>query len=96
MKSPNVSELKSHLSSYLAAVQRGEEILVRDRNRPIARIIPLTSPGNDEAEEAALVAAGVMTLPRADKLPASFFSIKGASLSEAGVVRVIRNERDED
>src|SRR3989441_119748 len=36
LKTANISELKSRLSSYLADVQRGEEIIVRDRNRPRA------------------------------------------------------------
>ncbi len=96
MKSASVSELKSRLSSYLAEVQRGEQIIVRDRNRPIARIVPLTSPGNDEAEEAALVAAGVLTLPASEKLPTSFWAGKTSGVSERRAVRAVRSERDED
>ncbi|GMU57360.1 MAG: hypothetical protein AMXMBFR33_65060 [Candidatus Xenobia bacterium] len=36
----SVAELKSRLSAYLAHVKEGEEILVTDRGRPVARIIP--------------------------------------------------------
>ena len=40
MKDPNVSELKAHLSSYLARVRKGETVVVNDRSMPIARIVP--------------------------------------------------------
>ena len=96
MKTANVSQLKSRLSSYLDAVQEGEEIVVRDRDRPIARIVPLTVRGGDDFEEAALVASGVMTLPQADELPPSFWRIKAGRVSQKRAVRVVREERDED
>ena len=96
MKTANVSQLKSRLSSYLDAVQQGEEIIVRDRNRPIARIIPLTTGGGDEFEEAALVASGVITLPQTEQLPPSFWRIKLGSISAKRATRAVRDERDED
>ncbi|MBM4266806.1 MAG: hypothetical protein FJ144_09365 [Deltaproteobacteria bacterium] len=40
MSSVNVSELKNRLSHYLRLVRRGETVLVRDRDRVIARIEP--------------------------------------------------------
>jgi prevent-host-death family protein len=39
MKRVSVSELKSSLSAYLAAVRKGEEVLVTDRGRPVARLV---------------------------------------------------------
>jgi len=40
MKQVLISELKSHLSEHLRAVQAGQAILVMDRKTPIARIVP--------------------------------------------------------
>ena len=40
MKRAKVSELKAHLSSYLADVRSGATVLVCDRNTPIARLVP--------------------------------------------------------
>ena len=40
MKSVNVAELRNRLSHYLRLVRRGEPLLVRDRDRVIARIEP--------------------------------------------------------
>ncbi len=39
----SVREFKSHLSSYLARAQRGEEIVVTSHNRPVARVSGLTA-----------------------------------------------------
>lgn len=38
MKAITVSELKAHLSKYLRMAQRGERIVVKDRDAPIAEI----------------------------------------------------------
>jgi prevent-host-death family protein len=35
-----ITEIKSHLSAYLRSVRNGGEILVKDRETPIARIVP--------------------------------------------------------
>ena len=40
MKTVKIAELKNHLSEHLRAVEAGSEILVTDRDRPIARIVP--------------------------------------------------------
>lgn len=48
MKRVRIAELKDQLSRYLRAVERGEEIEVTDRDRPIARIVPI--PGGTEVE----------------------------------------------
>lgn len=40
MKAVKIAELKNGLSEHLRAVERGAEVVVSDRNRPIARIVP--------------------------------------------------------
>jgi antitoxin (DNA-binding transcriptional repressor) of toxin-antitoxin stability system len=45
MKSVRIAQLKDHLSGHLRAVEAGEEVLVLDRDRPIARIVPITTTG---------------------------------------------------
>lgn len=41
MKRVGVAELKDQLSKYLRAVEAGAEVEVTDRDRPIARIVPV-------------------------------------------------------
>jgi prevent-host-death family protein len=35
-----IAELKDQLSRYLRSVEQGQEVVVTDRGRPIARIVP--------------------------------------------------------
>jgi len=40
MKTAAVSKLKAGLSEYLARVKAGEEVIVTERGKPIAKIVP--------------------------------------------------------
>lgn len=50
-----IRELRAHLSRRLKRVAAGEEILVTDRGRPVARI----SPANERSKLEELIAAGL-------------------------------------
>src|SRR2546421_3022363 len=96
MRSVNVATLKNRLSHYLREVRRGEEILIRDRNVPIARIVPLSATETDaDAELMELAAAGLVRLPERD-WPGSFFSMPGPRISVKEAVAVGFAERDEE
>lgn len=41
MVTVGVAELKAKLSEYLARVRQGEEVVVTDRGRPVARLGPI-------------------------------------------------------
>jgi prevent-host-death family protein len=41
MKKAKIGELRDHLSRFLDHVREGGQVLVVDRNRPVARIVPL-------------------------------------------------------
>jgi prevent-host-death family protein len=45
-----IAELKAHLSEFLARVQQGEEIVVADRGRPVAHLVPAVWRSGDEAD----------------------------------------------
>jgi prevent-host-death family protein len=45
MKRVKIAELKDRLSEHLRAVEKGAEVEVTDRNRPIARIVPVPNAG---------------------------------------------------
>ncbi len=45
MSKVGVAELKAKLSEHLRSVKRGEELVVYDRNEPVARIIPFAPRG---------------------------------------------------
>jgi prevent-host-death family protein len=58
-----IRELKNHLSRYLDAVRAGDELVVTDRGRAIARVVPF---GDDRVLDR-LVAEGVVTPARREK-----------------------------
>ena len=95
MKTVSIAELKNNLSAYLEQVRNGEELIVKDRNRPVARLVPLTSGEDLDAEEEALVAAGLMRLPTKEKSD-DFLSLPAPQVATADIRAVIRAERDED
>jgi prevent-host-death family protein len=41
MAEAGIRELRDHLSHYLERVQAGEEVVVTDRGRAIARVLPI-------------------------------------------------------
>jgi len=93
MRSVNVAALKNRLSHYLREVRRGEEILIRDRNVPIARIVPLSD--DEDAELMELAALGLVRLPE-QPWPGSFFSMPGPRISVKEAVAAVLAERDEE
>src|SRR5438309_3988208 len=62
MKTVNIGKLKDNLSAYLQDVRNGEEVIVQDRKKPIARIVPIRSVDFTD-EELYLASIGVLKLP---------------------------------
>jgi prevent-host-death family protein len=62
MKTVNIGELKNQLSGYLQYVKNGEEIVIRDRSVPVARILPFRH-GAGWDQEGELVASGALKMP---------------------------------
>ena len=55
-----IREANRHLSRYIAAVERGEEVIITRRGRPVARLVPVTNnrklaPEQEAARERMLV-----------------------------------------
>ena len=94
MRAVNIADLKNNLSRYLNEVRGGAEVLGKDRNKPIARIVPLMAEDDDEAELMELIAAGSARLPRnVGPLPKAFWS---GPLPKASVdlIDLLREDRD--
>jgi prevent-host-death family protein len=105
MQSVNIADLKNNLSHYLRQVREGNEIVIRDRDRVIARIVPaapLTGYDEDLVELASLGKVRLPEIPlnRADiaeilkrKLPRLKTMGKPA---EKILKRIMDEERGED
>ncbi len=60
----SVAELKAKLSSFLARVRDGEDVVVTDRGKPVARLVPFQARTSEQAEVLQRLAReGVVRLP---------------------------------
>ena len=93
MRSANIADLRNRLTQYLREVRAGEEIVVRDRQRPIAKIVPF-SVDDEAADDAALVAAGLMRKGTGG-LPPSFWKTRRSRVSVRAAVAAVSADRNE-
>ena len=63
MQKAPIAILKARLSQYLAAVKAGEEVIVTERGRPIARLVPVGKEHAPEGRIALLIREGRMKPP---------------------------------
>ncbi len=93
MRSTNIADLRNHLTRYLKEVRAGEEIVIRDRQLPFAKIVPLAH--DDEAEDATLVASGLMR--RAERvLSGSFWRVHRPAIKREVAANAVSRDRDDD
>ena len=94
LKSVNIAELKNRLSVYLNEVRAGQEVLVRDRNTPIARIVPIANRPDQDDELRALAAQGKVRLAET-AMDDSFWDLPAPRVSADALRRALNSERDE-
>ena len=94
MKRASIAELKARLSEFVAAARRGEDVLITDRGRPVARLAPLRASDGEEDRIAALVRAGVLNPPRG-KLPRDFLTRALPTDPKGKLRKAVLDERSE-
>jgi prevent-host-death family protein len=94
VRSTNIADLRNRLTQYLQEVRAGAEIVVRDRQRPIAKIVPFTVD-DDEADDAALIAGGLMR-KGSGTLPPSFWKARRPRMTMRTAASAVRADRDGD
>jgi prevent-host-death family protein len=94
MRSVNVAELKNQMSKYLALAQEGEEIVIRDRNLPVAMLVPFSGKESSE-EELLLVAARKMWLPKETLDVEELLKIRTGKVTGNEAVRALLEDRSE-
>jgi prevent-host-death family protein len=94
MRSVNIAELKNSLSKYLTFAKGGEEIVIRDRNLPVAKLVPFSS-GDASDDELLLVAAGKMRVPNKPIDIAELLRIPTGTVDSSQAVQAILDEREE-
>jgi len=88
-KAVGIRELKTHLSRYVQDVKNGDEILVSERGRVIAKLVsiePHTEAARFQNLLLKLSAEGQISLPKIQAraaLPVRRKKVKGAPLADA-------------
>lgn len=73
MRTVRVGELRNGLSKYLLLVRQGEEVLVRARRLPVAKLVPVRPAERTEEADLLLASAGLLKLGE-NAIPPSFWS----------------------
>jgi prevent-host-death family protein len=93
MRTVNISDLKAQLSAHIQFVRDGEEVLVCDRNNPVARIVPCRLE-NHSAQERRLVTRGAL-VPPLNKRPAPVsWPEPPGNVSDEVMEQIWREERE--
>ena len=92
MKTTAVANLRARLSRYLRLVKRGEEILITERDVPVAKIVPVTELGSTLESLRDLERQGLLRLG-SGRLPKDFWQMPRGKDSQASIRGALRDER---
>lgn len=95
MRRAGVAELKARLSQYLDQVKGGQEVVVTDRGRPVAKLVPLTSAEQGRSRRERLVRAGLLIPGRGRVRLALLRPPTGHPAQGRGVLEALLEERRE-
>ena len=93
MKTAAVSELKARLSEYLNQVKAGMEVLITDRGKPIARLVPILRPKDLKESLVRMEKQGLIRLG-SGKLPKDFWRMHRPDDPEGLVLKALLEERE--
>lgn len=88
-----VAELKARLSHYLRRVKAGEEVLVTERNVPVARLVPVGKATPDQERLRDLERQGLIRLGTG-ALPKGFWKLPRGRDPDALVRTAVAEERE--
>lgn len=95
MKTTAVAQLKASLSKYLAQVKSGEEILITERGKPVAKLVPLTRDRSTVSGHLLeLERAGILRLGTG-RLPDDFWKLPRPRDPKGRILKALLAEREE-
>jgi prevent-host-death family protein len=95
MKTASITQAKNRLSALLDEVRHGETILIMDRNRPVARLEPVSG---DLADSGGILArlerAGIVRRSKAGKPNRLILDHPPRPTQDVDIVKVLLEERE--
>jgi prevent-host-death family protein len=93
MKTAAISEIKARLSEYLDQVKAGEEVLITDRGKPVARLSPLAKTRSFGPSLLFLEKQGLIRLG-SGKLPKNIGMLPRPKDDTGSVLKALLEERE--
>jgi prevent-host-death family protein len=93
MKTAAVSELKARLSEYLNQVKAGMEVLITDRVKPVARLVPLSRSKDLKESLVRMEKEGLIRIG-SGKLPKNFWGMNRPDDPNGLVLKALLAERE--
>jgi prevent-host-death family protein len=93
MKTAAVSELKARLSEYLNQVKAGMEVLITDRGKPVARLVPIPRSKDLKDSLVRMEKQGLIRLG-SGKLPKDFWRMDRPDDPRGLVLKALLEERE--
>lgn len=90
----SIAELKARLSEYVAMAKNGDDVLITERGRPVAKLVPLSGELAEEGRLAELVRGGLVRPPRT-RLTARFLRERRPPDPEGRSLQSVLEERVE-
>jgi prevent-host-death family protein len=94
MKIAAVSKLKAYLSEYLNQVKAGNEVLITDHGKPVARLVPISRTKAAKESLISMEKQGLIKLGPG-KLPKDFWTMPRAEDPQGLVLKALLQERKE-
>lgn len=95
MKRTAVSTLKATLSACLAKVKAGDEVLVMERGKPIAKLVPLAKDSGGTHAQLHELARGGLVRVGSGKLPTGFWKLPRPKDRKRRALQALLAERAE-
>jgi prevent-host-death family protein len=94
MKPTGIAELKAHLSRYLDQVKHGQEVVITERGRPVAKLVPLHPTERRDSRRERLARSGLL-LPGPGRLRGALVNPPKGPRAGGGVLKALLAERGE-
>lgn len=96
MRTATITEAKNGLSALIDHVRTGESVLIMDRGRPVARLEPAVSAGEDPGGRLSrLERAGIIRVAQAEPPIDLIVQRPPRSRGRGGAVKALLDERSE-
>lgn len=95
METAGVAELTARLSEYLDRVKAGEEVIITEGGRAIARVVPIEQRGPSDEDMEELYRTGLVRPGKRRGLPPDFWTRERVQDPEGSVRQALLADREE-